>query len=307
MFLGGSPFATQLRADVASLRVVLLTLFFGAVGMVADPLWILKNCYFVFFIALIMVAGKAGIIWALLRAMGRPTRASLATGLCLAQVGEFAFVLGKTGKDSGVIGESIEMVIVSSAILTLLATPYLVHGAPRMAAWAARWTRRAAGDGQPDASEAEKTPHVIIIGFGTGRPGGRPRLLGSATPVLVLDLNSAARKEADTMGLECQVGDATQLDVLEHADPHSARLVVITLPVHRAALVVLEHVRAMAPHVPVIVRSRHERDCHKFQQAGADVIVGDEKEVGRRLAWQAVSQLESLHPASETPADITET
>ena len=307
MFLGGSPFAIQLRADVASLRVVLLTLFFGAVGMVADPLWILKNFYFVFFIAVIMVAGKAGIIWALLRAMGRPTRASLATGLCLAQVGEFAFVLGKTGKDSGVIGESTEMIIVSSAILTLLATPYLVHGAPRLATWAARWARRTTGDDQPDASEAEKAPHVILVGFGPAGQAVARALSGGATPVLVLDLNSAARKTAETMGLVCQIGDATQLDVLEHADPHSARLVVITLPAHRAALVVLEHVRAMAPHVPVIVRSRLERHCHEFQQAGADVVVGDEKEVGRRLAWQAVSQLESLHPEPESPEDISET
>ena len=32
MLLGSSVFATQVRADISSLRVVLLTLFFGAAG-----------------------------------------------------------------------------------------------------------------------------------------------------------------------------------------------------------------------------------------------------------------------------------
>ena len=47
MLLGSSAFATQIRADVAPLQVVLLTLFFGAAGMMADPLWILANAHIV--------------------------------------------------------------------------------------------------------------------------------------------------------------------------------------------------------------------------------------------------------------------
>ena len=86
MFLGSSTFATQLRADISSLRVVLLTLFFGAVGMVADPLWILQNFGFVLVVAVLMVIGKTTIIWGILRTMGKTGRSSLATGLCLAQV-----------------------------------------------------------------------------------------------------------------------------------------------------------------------------------------------------------------------------
>ena len=255
MFLGSSPFATQLRADIASLRVILLTLFFGAVGMVADPLWILQNFGFVLFVAVLMVVGKTIIIWGILRVMGKSGRSSFATGLCLAQVGEFAFVLGKTGKDSGVVGEHTEMVIVSSAILTLLATPYLVQVAPRLATWVARWSRRTVGD-ESQTGENGLFHHVVIVGFGpAGQAVGRA-LSGTGTPVLVLDLNPAAKQIADSMKLMSQVGDAGQLDVLEHAHVRAAKMVVITLPAHRAALTVLSHVRELAPHAPVVVRSR---------------------------------------------------
>ncbi len=291
MFLGSSPFATQLRADVAALRVVLLTLFFGAVGMVADPLWILKNFWFVFFVAVLIVVGKAGIVWAILRAMGRTGRTSLATGLCLAQVGEFAFVLDKSGATGGLVGEYTEMVVVSSAIMTLLVTPYLVQIAPRLATWAAQWSRRAVADREMSSAAGHLLHHVVIVGFGpAGQAVGRA-LSGTETPVLVLDLNPAARKLADSMRLMSQVGDASQIDVLEHAHLRTAKLVVITLPAHRAALTVLEHVRELAPHAPVIVRSRHQIHWSQFEAAGADAIAGDEEEVGASLAAKVMAGL----------------
>ncbi len=292
MFLGSSPFATQLRADVSALRVVLLTLFFGAVGMVANPLWILTNFWFVFFVAVLVVVGKTGIIWAILRAMGKTGRSSLATGLCLAQVGEFAFVLAKIGTAGGVVSEYTEMVVVSSAIVTLLFTPYLVQVAPRLATWAAQWSRRVVTDDERKPAASHLLHHVVVVGFGpAGQAVGRA-LSGTGTPVLVLDLNPAARKLADSMGLMSQIGDASQIDVLEHAHLHAARLVVITLPAHRAALAVLEHVRELAPHVPVVVRSRHQIHWNKFEAAGAAVVVGDEEEVGTRLAEKVMMQIE---------------
>ncbi len=293
MFLGSSVFATQLRADVASLRVVLLTLFFGAVGMVADPLWILRNFWFVFFVASLLVVGKTLLVWMILRAMGKTNRTAFATGLCLAQVGEFAFVLAKTGKESGIVSETTEMVVVSSAILTLLFTPFLIQFAPRLATWVERRRRQALRD-EEAAGSVERMPHVVIVGFGpSGQAVGRA-LSGTGTPVLVLDLNSAAGKQANLMGFMSQVGDAMQLDVLEHAHLRAAKMVVITLPAHRAALAVLEHVRALAPHAPVIVRTRHQVHWSEFEAAGADVVVGDEEEVGRSLAAKAIVQMAAL-------------
>ena len=70
MFLGASPFATQLRADVSSLRVVLLTLFFGAVGMLANPVWILTHLPLVLGLATLLVAGKALLVFTILLALG---------------------------------------------------------------------------------------------------------------------------------------------------------------------------------------------------------------------------------------------
>ncbi|HOX27537.1 MAG TPA: cation:proton antiporter, partial [bacterium] len=40
MLLAESPFSTQIRADISTVRTVMVTLFFATVGMYANPVWI---------------------------------------------------------------------------------------------------------------------------------------------------------------------------------------------------------------------------------------------------------------------------
>ncbi len=48
MLLGESPFATQVRADIGSLKILMVTLFFASVGMFIKPLWFISHIYLVF-------------------------------------------------------------------------------------------------------------------------------------------------------------------------------------------------------------------------------------------------------------------
>ena len=102
--------------------------------------------------------------------------------------------------------------------------------------------------------------------------------------VLVIDLNHDAKALAEAMGLSCQIGDAQELSVLEQASVRHAKIAIITLPSHAAARTVLEQVRALAPGICVVVRSRYRRHKDDFTNAGAFAVVDEEEEVGRALA-----------------------
>lgn len=291
MFLGASPFATQVRADVSSLRIVLVTLFFAAAGMVADPLWIAEHALLVLGVTALVLAGKTVIVMVALRALGQPLGVALGAGLCLCQIGEFAFVLGGSAMERGVIDSETYALVVSSAIVSLFATPYLVAAAPHAAAWLERRTRGSGAVHGAGACDPSRVPEVVIIGYG---PAGQAvgRLLATRrVRALVLDLNPDARERAERIGLTGEVGDALQVDVLEHAHVRTARWVVITLPALSASLTVLEHVRAMNPRAYVIVRTRYQMHLADFEAAGAHVVVDDEVEAGRRLSFHMRAQL----------------
>ncbi len=296
MFLGSSPFAVQLRSDIASLRTILLTLFFGTVGMVANPIWIAEHLPFVLGVASLIIVLKAAITCGILRAFGQLPSVAVATGLCISQVGEFAFVLGSTGREKGVVSEQIYMVIVSSTIATLFLTPYLVRVAPLMANWLER--RRSLATGPVEHAESDEPhPEVILVGFGpAGQAVGRA-LADKGRNVLVIDVNPQAKLLAESLGLHGQIGDGTQIDVLEHAHIHTAKMIVVTLPAREPAMMVLHHVKRLAPTAHVVVRSRYQLHLSDFEQAGADAVIGDEEQVGYRLSAYVGVQLTMLDEA----------
>ncbi len=299
MFLGSSPFATQIRSDISSLRVVLLTLFFGAVGMVADPIWIGGHLGQVLGLAAVILCVKTVVLFGIFRVLGQGSGVALASGLCVSQVGEFSFVLGDIAKEHGLLVDEQYTLFVSSAITTLFATPYLIQFAPQAAFWLQRWT----GNTLPvrDGGEVGRHPETVILGFGpAGQAVGRA-LVQRNRPGLVIDLNYASKVAAEAMGLVAEIGDATQLEVLEHAGLRQASVIVITLPSRSTALAALMHCRALAPSARIVVRSRYQLHQADFKSAGAHVIVGDEEQVGEGLSARVVEQLDAL---STTPESV---
>lgn len=282
MFLGSSRFATQIRADVSSLRMLLLTLFFGAAGMVADPAWIAQHWYLVLGCTLLLIAVKTLIVWAVYTYLGQPSQVGLAAGLCLAQIGEFAFVLGSMARGTGVISADTHSLIVSVTIASLFATPLLVA---RAASWGIALARLCGADRfSPTAAPSNHdSPEVVVIGFGVAGELAAAPLVGSGRQVLVLELNQAGAAKAHQHGFHAEIGDARQADVLEDARLSSARLVLITIPHYATANQVLALARHMAPSAEIIVRSRYQIHSHLLQNAGATAVFGDEEEIGDRL------------------------
>jgi len=142
MFLGSSPFATQLRADVSSFRIVLLTIFFGAAGMVADPFWMASNIVPLLATTVAVFSIKGAVVFGLFRLLGQPTASAATTAICLAQIGEFAFVLGAVAVSENLLSKETNQLIVSATILSLLVTPIMLRHASKIGIWIASLTNR---------------------------------------------------------------------------------------------------------------------------------------------------------------------
>jgi CPA2 family monovalent cation:H+ antiporter-2 len=303
MFLGSSPFATQIRSDVSSLRTILLTLFFGAAGMVANPLWIAQHPLLVLGVTIIVIAGKMLVVWAIFRGLGQPHQVAAATGICLAQVGEFAFVLGSIGLANGVISFETELLVVSVTITTLFVSPFLT---PQAVNLGTQFTRAIGVKGvnrliRPGTEHDH--PRVIIVGFGPAGQSAAEPFENQPDLVHILDLSRRNIARAKSMGFSGHIGDAAQAEVLEHVHVASALAVVVTIPDQIGAMRVLQEVRRLAPHAHLIVRSRYQRYTQDYAAAGASVVVGDEEEAGAGIhrAIQHWLQSQPMHADPESP------
>ena len=304
MLMAESPYATQIRSDISSLRTLLITLFFSSIGMLGDPAWIASNWLWVSLLVIVIVIGKAGIVWIIMRAMEQSTRHALAAGLCLAQVGEFSFVLAEItrrktlpdGSVTGFLAEDLFMLVISATIATLFLTPYLVTYAPRLANRVAELRKRAGGgEGDAVADETtEPTPsdHIVIIGFGPSGAAVGNALIRHADRVIVVDLNPQLVRTAERMGFRAFIGDARAGEILEHVHVESAAAVAVMVPDPEASRAVIQRVRAFAPRVPILARSRYHIHKLELEMAGAREAFDEEQIMGETVAGSLKELLE---------------
>ncbi len=60
------------------------------------------------------------------RVFGYDKKTSLRVGLGMAQIGEFAFIVAKTGQDIGAISDFVLPIIGVATMITAFITPYLI-------------------------------------------------------------------------------------------------------------------------------------------------------------------------------------
>jgi monovalent cation:H+ antiporter-2, CPA2 family len=298
MLLAESPFASQIRADVGSLRTLFVTLFFTAVGMLAEPAWFAANWAEVLgWLALVFV-GKAFVVFVIGVAFRLHPAHALATGIALAQVGEFSFVLAAEARRGGLITEHVFSLAVSVTILSMFLAPYMVtYARPAARRIVAAFSRgRTPMPAADDGPAPEREGRVFIVGFGpAGRKVARALVEHGIRPHVV-ELNPASVKAARRMGLAVQVGDASQADIIAHLGIDKACVVVVTVPDPSSARRILQNIHGLSPAASVIVRSRYHIATAELWGLGSAFVVDEENVVGRELARQVVDFLREAGP-----------
>jgi len=303
LLLSESPFATQIRADITPLRALFVTLFFSSIGMLGNPAWLLDHWAQVAAVVMAIVFGKAIVIAGVARLFGSEPGHAVATGICLAQVGEFSFVLAEAALQGKLISGDLFELIVAATIGSLFLTPLLVALAPRLAIAVSRLSMRVPRTMHDDAdpsrpSDAKLRGHIVIAGFGPAGQRVAESLLRRYRPLLVvIELNARNADLARTYGLRAYLGDATRSEVLEHVRVGQASAVVVTLPNPAAARHVIEQVRSLSPQTPIVARARYHIYRWELILAGAAVVVDEEEEVGLCIASAVRTTLHGMGPA----------
>lgn len=291
VLLGSSPFAAQVRAEVAPLKTLLLTLFFAAVGLAGDPGWAWANAGMVSGAVAAIVCGKALAAALVCRAVGMPSAVALAAGLCLAQIGEFSFVIAEVARAGGLLDGTAHRLIVTATIGSLALSPFLVSAARRIA----RMRPQPGAMRSEDADAGADAPRVVLVGYGPAgrRAFERLRALGCGH-VDVIESNPALAAVAVTDGARTHVGDAGRLDVLEHVGIRGADVVAVTTADLDAVRHVTALVRSIAPRTRIVARARYAATVQDMAVAGADRVVDEESIVGERIADDVAPMLRAV-------------
>lgn len=282
--LSESEYATQTLAEVLPFRDTLSCLFFISVGMLLDVRFVPANLPVVAasVAAVVLLKFLAGGLPALLA--GYPIRVAVLTGLALAQVGEFSFILAKRGQDLALLDRGQYQTFLATAVLTIALTPALLALTPRLAILLARlpltrrWRIGNAGTAPTAEDEGNYRDHVVILGYGLNGRNLARVLRVVDIEYVVLELNPETVRAASKQGEPILYGDCTRPAVLKHLGVRTARLLVVAIsdPVSARRAVVLA--RRLNPHLHIIVRTRHVAEVEQLRRLGANLIIPEEFE-----------------------------
>jgi CPA2 family monovalent cation:H+ antiporter-2 len=228
-------------------------------------------------------------------------RIALTTGISLAQIGEFSFVLAQSGLKHGLLsGDTYQMFLVTS-VATMGLTPLCMKIAEPFAEYMARalphgWTRgrkRFTGG----ARKVHVKDHVIIVGFGLNGRNLARVLKHLRIPHVIVETNPFTVGTESKRGEQIIFGDASRAEILEHAGIETARIVVVAISDAAASRRIAALARQLNPAIHLIVRTRYILEVEPLFRLGANEVIPEEFETSVEILSRVLKKF--LVPSDE--------
>jgi CPA2 family monovalent cation:H+ antiporter-2 len=290
LVLSESEFSHQALSDVIPIRDIFGLLFFVSVGMLLDPAFVLSHGSQIAGVVLLAFVGKALIAGWIARAFGYVNMAPWIVGLGLSQIGEFSFVLDRTGLTAGLVSKSTYDLALTCTVVSMALSPLVSSLAlPLGRAWR-RWRKPQQESDRIELPQTGLHGHVIVAGFGrSGRAAARV-LRRTEIPFVVVELNHAVFRgiaESDTPGIW---GDIAAEPILKAAEVETARTLLLTIPDQSTIRLAAEWARRLNPSIVTIARAVRQEDVFELQKLGVNWVVQPEFEGGIQMVRQALIQ-----------------
>jgi CPA2 family monovalent cation:H+ antiporter-2 len=290
MVLSESDYGHQALSDIIPLRDVFGLLFFTSVGMLLNPVLLADNWNTVLLLVALVSFGK-GLIFAVLSIIfGYRNVVPLAVGLGLFQVGEFSFVLARVGLNTNSIGSEMYTLVLNTAIVTMILTPFTSGLTAPLYALRNRWFKH-----EPlqtiNLPEDGLYDHVVIAGGGRIGSHVSNVLKHLEIPFVIIEMSYMRFEQLKTGGLPVIYGDASQPIVLEASNIEKARLLLITTPAIVVTQAIVHHVQQINPHLNIVARAEGMEQMATLYSKGVHMVVQPELEAGLELTRQALLNL----------------
>ena len=156
LVMNASPLGHNAAERSLPLRDAFAVLFFVSVGMLFDPMILVRDPLAVFGVLAIVIVGKSLAALAITKAfkLDRPTGFTVAAAL--AQIGEFSFILAAIGVSLGALSRETHDLILAAALLSISLNPFVfkltdrLGGKPRPPAAGSRDALQAAQDAEDE-------------------------------------------------------------------------------------------------------------------------------------------------------------
>ena len=290
MVLSESEYSHQALSDIIPLRDIFGLLFFTSVGMLLDPSFLLSNWDTILLLVVLIATGKGLIFASLARLFRYGNVVPLAVGLGLFQIGEFSFVLARTGLSAGAISSERFSLVLTTAVISMMLTPFVSGLTAPLYALRKRWFRH-----EPiqtiNLPDSGLQAHVVVAGGGRVGQHVAQVLQHLGFSFVIVELDYRRFEQCKAAGFPVIYGDASQKTVLEAAQIEKADLLLVTTPALVLAQAMVLQARQLNPTLEILARAEGVEQMKALYEQGVDHVVQPEFEAGLEITRQTLLHL----------------
>ncbi|HJV41420.1 YbaL family putative K(+) efflux transporter [Caulobacter sp.] len=284
MIMAESELSQQAANETLPLRDAFAVLFFVSIGMLFDPMVLLRQPLAVLATLAIIVVGKSIAALVIVLAFRRPMSTALTISASLAQIGEFSFILAGLGVSLKLLPPEGRDLVLAGAILSILINPLLFALLDRVLP--GMIAKEAKARGEPPPALAAAQPHAVLVGYGRVGKAVAEGLKGR-TPLVVIEDDVERAEDLRKAGFETVSGNAVKPEVLLEAGLDKATHLFVAVPNPFEAARIIEQARAANPEVLIVARAYTDADVTLLKQMGAAHALIGEEEIARGMLAKA--------------------
>ncbi len=286
VMLADSPYRHEIEADVEPFRLILLGLFFLAVGMVLDLDVVMAQPLLVLALAAGLVAVKIVVLTGVARLFGLSWKAALGLGLLLSQGGEFGFLLFTQASEALLIAPEAASLFSAVVTLSMISTPFLML-------FARNFEFAPDRDGPlPDGPEDAPRGSALVIGYGRFGQMVAQMLHAVDCSVTLIDKKPSQIELSRRFDTKVYFGDGLRLDLLRRAGADEAKLIIYCIDDRGVGAGILAPIVAAFPNARVLTRVFDRRQLMAIDGAGTSGAVREVFESSIALGRMALNQLD---------------
>ena len=307
MLLGESALSQRAADESLPLRDAFAVLFFVSVGMLFDPMVVVREPLGVLAVMAIVMIGNPIAATALVLLFRYPLNTAVTIGVSLAQIGEFSFILAGLGRQYKLLPEEGQHLILAGAILSIALNPALLAAVGP----AQRWMRARSDLARKleqridplaelpmSVDPAELTGHVAIVGY--GRVGRRvaQALAAENIPFTIAEENRELVEQLREQNMRAVSGNASDPAVLIQAHVARAAMLVIATPDTVDVRKMVDVARQLNPKIDIVLRTHSDEVAELLRGENLGTVFMGEHELARAITRHVV---ERMHENIEEP------
>jgi len=267
MLLADSEYSQQIKSDLEPFRGLFIGLFLISIGLAVDFGLFLQRPSETLGLLLVLLLVKAAAFYCVASYSKLPLQQRQWFSLLLSQGGELTFVLLVLGAAEHAIEAKLAALLTIVVAFSMLLTPLFLKVSQR-------WQQVTQDQAYASiaAQRDDKSPQVIVAGFGRFGQIVTRLLVSTDVAVTVVDLDPTHLEQAKKLGYNTRYGSALRSGLLQSIGAAEASVLVVAIDDRESALALVSLAKKRFPQLRIAARAWDLSHQWQLRRAGCDSI-----------------------------------